>query len=175
MRTKIGVSTADEKSVAWREPMMWLVIGIPAITVVASVWLMVKLSGGPPDDVVRDDVQRVAQIQVGDLAPDEKARQLGLSLLLSVLDEHLELRPTTGAAPKSDDPLRLILAHPLRASEDRELLLQPENGLWQASATVPVDHDWNVTLLGADGSWRLTGRLIRGSNAVLLQPALAAR
>lgn len=160
-------------SAAWREPMVWLVAGLPATVVIASVWLLVRLSGAPSPDAVRDEVQRVSQVQVTDLAPDERAQQLGLRMLLSVMDDRLELRNAAGGLREAGT-LRLVLAHPLEASQDREVTLQPVGDAWQAPGTLPPDHDWNVTLVPADGSWRLTGRLSRDDRAAMLRPALAA-
>jgi hypothetical protein len=166
------MTAAAQHSRAWREPMMWLVAGLPLTSVIAGVWLVTKLSGGPPNDVVRDDVRRVSQVQVVDLAPDQLARQLGLSMLLSVLDDRLELRVAAGSRPENL-PLRLVLAHPLDAGQDRELLLQPDGEIWHATWTPATDHDWNVTLSPPEGRWRITGRLSRGAGAAMLHPALA--
>ena len=56
---------------AWKEPMVWLVAAIPAASVVASVALLVSAArSSGNDDAVADRVQRTAQIQVADLAPD---------------------------------------------------------------------------------------------------------
>jgi uncharacterized protein len=158
----------------WREPMMWLVAGIPLVTVMAGIGLLVKLSGGPSDDVARDDVQRILQAQVADLGPDEAALQLGLTMLLSLGDDILELRAISGRAP-GPGALRLVLVHPLDASQDRELLLQPAGDAWRADGTWDMAHDWNLELTSLDGSWRLTGRLPRDARSARLQPALEVR
>lgn len=167
------MSTPQAISRAWREPMMWLVAGIPLATVIASVWLLVMLSRGPSVDVVRDEVQRVSQAQVTDLGPDEAAQQLGLKMLLSVVPGSVELRGAGGALPDAA-PLRLVLAHPLDAGQDRELLLEPSGEAWRAQGTWSTDHDWNLVLSPVDGRWRLTGRLVRNTQAAILQPALVA-
>lgn len=167
------MNTPPEISRAWREPMMWLVAGIPLVTVLAGVWLLVMLSRSPPVDAVRDEVQRVSQAQVTDLGPDEAAQQLGLKMLLSVAPDHVELRVASGALPEAA-PLRLVLAHPLDASQDRELLLKPSGDFWRAQGTWSTDHDWNLVVSPVDGRWRLTGRLVRNSQAAILQPALVA-
>ncbi|MDR2215728.1 MAG: FixH family protein [Nevskiaceae bacterium] len=171
--TNINVSTAEPSSKFWREPMMWLVIGLPLSAVIASVWLLVKLSGDPLNDVVRDDVQRVAEAQVVNLAPDELAQQRGLAMLLSVVDDRLELRTASGELPQTG-ALHLLLAHPLDASQDRELLLQPDGDVWRTDAPA-TDHDWNITVTAQDGAWRITGRLLRDGKAALLQSTLARR
>jgi hypothetical protein len=164
---------ATATSSPWREPVMWLVVGLPLAVVLASVYLMVKLFGGPPLDAVRDEVQRVSQAQVTDLAPDQRAQQMGIGMLLSVLGDRIEVRMAAGDLPVAGN-LRLVLAHPLDASQDRELDLQSAGDAWHATAQLASDHDWNVTLSAADGSWRLRGRLVRNARAAILQPALSA-
>ena len=78
---------------ARREPMLWLVFGLPARVVVASlvtVWISAR---GGAYDRVADDVRRTAQIQTTELAPDEAAAKLGLSAVLSIQDGTLMLVP----------------------------------------------------------------------------------
>lgn len=167
------MSAAPTTSSPWREPMMWLVAGIPLATVVAGVWLLVMLVRSPPDDAVRDEVQRISQAQVTDLGPDEAAQKLGLRMLLSVMPDHLELRVASGTLPDAA-PLRLVLAHPLNASLDGEVMLEPTGDVWRVPGSWATDHDWNLELSPVDGHWRLTGRLLHGSQAAILQPALVA-
>src|SRR5690606_30477357 len=51
----------------WKTAMMWLVIGLPTASVFASMALVVIATRSGGADVVRDDVQRVSQIQTTDL------------------------------------------------------------------------------------------------------------
>ena len=67
--------TDDKKRPFWREPMMWLVLGLPAMSVVAGV-ILVTLATRDSSDSVGDVVTRTAQIQVADLGPDARARDL---------------------------------------------------------------------------------------------------
>lgn len=159
---------------AWKEPMVWLVVAIPAASVVASVALLVtaaRSSGN--NDVVADPVQRTAQIQVADLAPDIAARERGLVAVLRIEGELIELLPLAGAFPR-DAALRLDLHHPARAQDDVYLLLQPTASGWQARQSLALGHDWNLTVGAIDRRWRLQGRLPRGQREVRLQPALVA-
>ena len=58
----------------WKEPMVWLVWGLPLASVVAGLWLVVTAVRAGGADPVIDDVQRVSQIQTTDLGPDEALR-----------------------------------------------------------------------------------------------------
>lgn len=157
---------------ARREPMMWLVFGLPALVVVASlvtVWISAR---GDANDPVADDVRRTAQIQTTELAPDEAAATLGLSAVLSIQDGTLMLVPATGTFPRQA-PLGLRLAHPMQAGRDLRVELKPTELGWSVAAKVDDGNDWNVTLQDGAGQWRIVGRLRAGEHAVRLSPALA--
>lgn len=62
--------TPDPPRSAWREPMLWLVIGIPAATILAGLTTLAIAAGGP--EMARASGVRVtAQIQVEQPAPAE--------------------------------------------------------------------------------------------------------
>ena len=156
----------------WREPMVWLVVALPLASVVAGIALLVIAAGSGSTDAVADPVQRTAQIQVADLGPDARARQLRLTAILRTEANLVEVLPVTGAFQR-DAPLRLALHHPARADADRTLLLQPTDSGWRAAATVDGSHDWIARLAPVGGAWRLQGRLPMGQRAVHLASALA--
>jgi hypothetical protein len=152
--------------------MLWLVFGLPALVVVASlvtVWISARDGN---QDAVADDVRRTAQMQTTELAPDEVAATLGLSAVLSLQDGKLMLVPATGAFPR-DEPLELRLSHPTQAERDIRVTLQPDTLGWSAPARVDADNDWKASLQDAAGRWRIVGRLQGGQHAVRLAPALA--
>ena len=157
----------------WREPLVWLVFGIPAIAVVALAWMVFIAAGPGSTDSVDTAVKRTAQIQVADLAPDLAARELRLAATVTIEGERISLHADRGDFPR-DAELRLALRHPLRAEEDFDLVLRPTAGGWQAIHDLPPGSDWNLTLSPADGHWRLQGRLQHDTRKATLQPALAA-
>lgn len=159
----------------WREPMVWLVVAIPLASMVASFVLLYSAARSTGNnDAVTDQVQRTAQIQVQDLAADLAARERGLIARMSVEDGRLVLHADAGDFPR-DTPLELALQHPLRAREDIHVTLQPDADGWNAQQSLPLDHDWNLTLSPPDGSWRLQGRLSRDQRSTTLRPALEAK
>lgn len=161
----------NDKRPAWREPMVWLVVALPLVAVVAGLALLVIASRSGSTDAVADRVQRTAQIQVADLGPDARARQLRLSAILRIDDNLVEVLPVSGEFPR-EAPLRLALHHPARAGADRTLLLQPTELGWRAAASIDGRHDWNARLMPEDGGWRLQGRLPAGQRAAHLASAL---
>jgi uncharacterized protein len=162
----------DEKKPFWKVPMMWLVIGLPLASVVAGLSLLFIAIRSGGADVVRDDVQRVSQIQTTDLGPDEAAMELRLSAVLRADEGVVDVIPATGDFPRNA-AMQLVLEHPTRATDEVQLELAPSDTGWRAEFAVDDSHDWIVQLAPADGAWRLRGRLPRQQHATRLAPALA--
>ena len=158
----------------WREPMVWLITALPLSAVVAGVWLLVVAVRSGGSDAVADPVQGTAQIQVSDLGPDERARQLQLSAVVRIGTGEIEVLPVTGDFDRSV-PLRIALRHPTLASADREAVLQPYELGWRARVDLDASHDWNLQVTGDDGPWRLRGRLLKGQLAAYVKPAVELR
>ena len=158
----------------WREPMVWLIVAIPAASVIAGVGLVIvsALSGGA--DRVAEPVRRTGQIQVADLGPDALARQRRLGAVLRVDSGRVEVLPVSGEFSRAA-PLHLALRHPTLAAEDRTWVLQPNETGWASTTTLDLAHDWKIDLQPSDGAWRLHGRLPKGQQAAYLGPALEGR
>ncbi|AUZ54646.1 FixH family protein [Stenotrophomonas acidaminiphila] len=155
----------------WRVPVFWLVVGLPLLSIVAGVGLVIVAVRSGGADVVSDPVQRVSQIQTTDLGPDEAAAKLGLSAVLRVEDGVVEVLPATGKFA-SAAALQLVLEHPTRQSDDLRLELLPQGPGWRVEQAVDGEHDWVVQLRDADGRWRLHGRLPKQQHAARLSPSL---
>jgi len=155
-----------------RNPVAWLMIAIPAITVVAGFWTLWLIASDSGVDAHPDKVRRTAQVQVTSLEPDIEAARLGLSARVS-LDEQgvvVAVRPTAGpVAPQ------LQLVHPIESSLDRDLALAPDPRGWRSAESPEGEQAWHLRLLAADGSWRLVGRYQPGETEVLLEPAVRAQ
>lgn len=157
----------------WREPMMWLVLGLPAASVVASA-ILVTLATRDASDSVGDIVQRTAQIQVADLGPDARARDLRLSAIVRMDEGYVEVLPVTGDFDRKA-PLRLVLRHPTLAAQDMELRVDPGDNGWRVDSEVGLDHDWKLELMPEGMPWRLQGRLPAGQRAAHVQPAISGK
>ena len=163
--------TDDRKRPFWREPMMWLVLGLPAASVVAGV-ILVSLAARDSSDSVGDVVSRTAQIQVADLSPDARARDLRLSAIVRVDEGFIEVLPVTGDYQRQQ-PLRLVLRHPTLAASDLELRAEPADNGWRSAVELPLDHDWKLEVMPEGMPWRLQGRLPAGQRAAHVKPALS--
>lgn len=161
----------QSRSPFWRNPVMFLVIGLPLLSIIAGVGLVIIAVRAGGADAVSDPVRRVSQIQTTDLGPDAAARRLGLSAVLRVEDGIVEVLPATGRfAPGT--PLQLDLEHPTRQAQDIHLELLPQGPGWRATQAIDPQHDWIVQLRPADASWRLQGRLPKQQHATRLGPAV---
>lgn len=158
------------KQSPWRNPMVWLMLALPASAVVAGISTVVIAVRAGGSDAIPDHVRRTAQIQTTELGPDERAAARKLSLVLSAGDGTVSLLPVTGDADRKQ-PLQLALRHPTRAAEDVVLTLAPTAAGWEAAHTLDAAHDWNVQASDADGTWRVLARLPAGQRGVLLRPA----
>lgn len=160
----------DPRNSPWRQPMMWLVVGLPAATVIGLVSLVIIAAGPGSTDSIDTSVQRTGRMQTADLGPDQAAARMQLSALLRLDRDTLELLPLH-AGFDTGKPLRLAMRHPVRAELDREFLLQPAGGNWRAPAPdLALDHDWTLQLAPEGGAWRLQGRLVKGQLSARLQP-----
>lgn len=160
---------------AHREPMVWLVFGLPAAVVVASIAMLVigirQRDGGE----VSDRVQRTAQIQQTDLGADERAQALGLRMLLRERDGRIEALPVSGHFPRGQT-LRLLAEHPTDRARDRTLMLAPQGAGWLSKDKFEDArvHDWKFSLTPGNESWRLRARMPKAQRAVVLEPAVPA-
>lgn len=153
---------------AWRQPLLWLVLALPAATVVAG-FTTLGLAAAGPDTSGDAAVKRTAQAQVEDLAPDLAAAHAGLAATLYVDRAHGEvaiaLPPDTAAAT-------LVLRHPVDAALDRTLELARSGNRWLTRTPAPLAGAWRIELHGKDDAWRLDGRLARDADAATLAPRL---
>ena len=154
----------------WKEPMVWLVWGLPLASVVAGIWLVVTAVRAGGADPVIDDVQRVSQIQTTDLGPDDNAAKRKLSAIVQIRTDHVEMIAVTGDFAGTS-PLVLTLAHPTEGAKDVVLTLPRDTARWTAPAEIETTHDWNIQLAPQDGAWRIRGRLQKDTQAVRLAPS----
>lgn len=153
----------------WREPMLWLVVALPALGVLAGLLIVVAALRSGGADALSTDVRRTGQIQQENLAPDLAAAKAGLvgQLRLDGAGSlHLDL---SGSAAVNDETLQLRLIHTSEARRDRDVVLRREHGQWRGRLDAPTDTGWTLRLQPADGRWRLAGRLPAGASAAPLQ------
>ena len=108
-------------------------------------------------------------MQVADLGPDARAQRLGLSAVVRVTKDSVEVLPVTGDFDRRIG-LTLALRHPALAAKDRVITLVPSDTGWRGEVAVELAHDWNVQLAPRDGRWRLQGRWPAHQQAMYVSP-----
>lgn len=155
----------------YQEPLMWLVVAIPALTVPAGLatWYLAATTGHA--DPVADPVRRVAQVQTADLAADAEAARRGLAATLHVAADGL-VAVELGTAVAPGDVLLLSLRHPTEAGRDHTAVLAGDGRHYRARLAVDPAVRWDVVLAEGSGRWRLVGRGSADAGTIALVPAL---
>ncbi len=165
--------TATERSaVPWyRQPWPWLLIAIPATTVVAGLATL-AIAIHTDDAVVADDFRREGLAIYRDPRRDAAAQALGISALL-VHDEKAGqvTAQLVGRIEKAPSRLVLILSHATRAKHDQMIYLERSGAIYQAAlGQLPQGH-WTLELGPQDRSWRLRGEFQERISRLVLQPS----
>ncbi|HMV72432.1 MAG TPA: FixH family protein [Pseudomonadales bacterium] len=153
----------------YRQGWPWLLVLLPASTVIASL-ATVWLAFTNDDALVRDDYYREGLAINRRLDDGARARAAGLAaeLRYEAATRVVELR-LRGA---DDDLQQIVLAieHPTDATRDEALtLLAAGNGVFRATASTPLEGKRYLLLehTAADGrSWQLRGTLQATAEAV---------
>lgn len=156
-----------------RNPILWLVCGIPLLTLLGGyLTLRVAYQSGQSDEMP-DEVSRTGQAQVTELAPDRAAAQAGLRVSIAIDRRAGRIQATQDAGHAlTPQPIELQFVHPLHADADRTIQLLPTGNGWQATLPRLADGNWRLVLKDAGVHWRLVGRLPTHASLALLQPAL---
>ncbi len=158
--------------VPWtRNPVAWLMVGIPALTVVAGFVTLWLAASNSATDSHPDPVKRTAQIQEASLAADENAARQGLRARLGVSADGTVVAITPSPGPLA--PV-LQLVHPIESGLDRSISFLPDPQGWRSIESLAGKHAWQLQLTAADGSWRLVGRYWPGDLEIAMEPAVAA-
>jgi uncharacterized protein len=154
----------------YREPMVWLMLALPASAVIAGV-VTLQIAGRARWDASLDPVTRVAQVQTIDRAPDERAAVRGLagSLRIDRANGAVVVTPVGEFAARA---VVLQFAHVADATHDRDVtLVAGPNGDFAGQVEL-ARGAYELTLSPADASFRLRGRLAARVDAAVLAPSV---
>lgn len=157
----------------WREPMVWLVLGLPLATLLASA-AMIALALRDPADASGSVTHRIAQMQMEDLSADREAARRGLQARFHADAARGELRIVFEPDVAALQTLELALRHPTRADSDRIVPLRRDGLQWHGQ-TRPwaATQAWDLQLVDGAGVWRLRGRLMPASSMAVLTPQVS--
>ncbi|MEI8256763.1 MAG: FixH family protein [Deltaproteobacteria bacterium] len=166
------INAVDGSRRPWHhEPLVWLVIAIPALTVVAGLTTVVT-AFRKADVEVSDDVRREGLAIHQDPTRDNAATALGVAATLSLADGHLRVELAPGKAPLPST-LLVVLSHATRAEYDQLVpLTVGADGSFAGTLPALRTGHWYLEITPTDRSWRLTGEFV-GSGAQLALSAEA--
>ena len=142
----------------WKEPMLWLVAGLPAIVVVAS-FITYFIAANNPDPLVNAGYQKVGMAPGKDMSRERRALSLQIGGELVMLDGTANLK-LSGRLDTMPAQLELLLLHPTHADQDvRVQLREIGNGEYVGSMPMMLQGNWQWILEPIDGAWRLAGGL----------------
>ena len=166
------VTAKSSRSSRWyREPVVWMVLAIPASAVVAGA-VVLALASMTWDGLVADDYyERGMQISRS-LARDEEAARLGIGATLAFPSPGaVEVRLSGGAATYDGEPVSLRFARAAQAGADVRIRLNRDAGdVWRGNLPALLPGKWYVEL-GTE-RWRLTAPLrtpVSAEEAVVIE------
>ena len=153
----------EHKRAWYAEPMVWLILTIPALTALAG-GVTIFMAGDPATYASGEPtVRKTGQIQTDDMSADLTATALGLAAQLeyepSTEQLHIQICARSEFAPIG--PLILELRHLSEQSEDQRIELAANNGIWVTNIRIDTSQSWNLRLRDQRGEWQLLGRLRR--------------
>ena len=158
-----------KKKGAIREPMVWLMFGIPVLTAIAGFYTLHIAGLAKATDVVNMPVTRMAQVQETDLTADENAARSHLSARLNIADGQWVI---SSAGKLNSESLVLDLQHPIDKSQDMSLELHRQGNTFVSLAPVNKSNDWLLQLSDRKKQWRLVGRLHKQADTADLRASV---
>lgn len=152
------MTTRSSRPSPWyREPLVWMVLAIPAAAVIMGA-VMLVLANATWDGLVADDYYQQGMEINRSLARDAEAARLGLRASVTFpVPGVIEVRiaSTHGAKSASGGgELNLLFAHAARAGADAHVpLIGDADGVWRGTLPVLPAGKWYVAL--GNEQWRL--------------------
>jgi hypothetical protein len=134
----------------------WLLMAGPAAVVVAGI-LTAWLAASTSDGLVADDYYKQGLAVNRILASNDAAAAMRLEARLRFAEGRIAVELSSRVQAPLPPRLRLTLAHPTRATEDRKLVLVGDNGAYSASVAALSPGRWRVTIEDEAGAWRMDG------------------
>lgn len=155
----------------YRQFWVWLVIAIPAVSVLSGLVLVfIAVTGS--DDLVVDNYYKQGKAINQVLDQGARARELSLGAALTFRFASNDVQLSLAGQGELPAQLRLALLHPIEADFDQTILLEAiAPGSYRAKVSGPLHHRYHLRLSPADGEqWRLNGSIDfeRSHEAVLM-------
>lgn len=141
----------------WREPLVWMVWGIPALTVVAGLFTWWIAAQRADSNVAEDYYKRGLAINRS-IERDTRAQERGISAEVSLRGAH-DLRVSLSPEAGAPAAVTVLLTHPIRAEQDRRLNLDRQrDGSYRIVSPLAGAGTWGLVVEASD--WRLAARRV---------------
>ena len=142
----------------WKEPMVWLIAGLPATAVIAG-FTTYFIAAHEPDSLVRAEFRKEGFALVEKTtAADTLAAELGLVARMAADNGRLEVS-LKGRLSTPPERVALTIIHPTRESRDVALVLARSGGDSYGASLPDVGNGKRILVLEAqDRAWRITGQ-----------------
>ncbi|MDO8958846.1 MAG: FixH family protein [Rhodocyclaceae bacterium] len=144
----------------YREPWPWLLMVLPATSVVvglAFAWVAVVTNDG----LVTEDYYKQGQMIGETLVQSRRAEELGIAASLRLTSDSIRIRLT---ARQADMPLPSALfvtvSHPTRAGQDQRSVLKLAGDAYVGSLPAQVTGHRLVLIEDEAKTWRLVGSVV---------------
>ncbi len=156
----------------YKEKWVWLMIGIPATSVVVGL-LLVTVAVSGRDTLVKDDYYKEGRMINQELKKDQRAADLHLLADLKIEDQEILLNLVTNESFASPPMVNLLLIHPTLADSDTELMIVRNGDHYFGQLPHPVEGRRYIHLQDDQSTWRLKGEArFPASYAIRLEPAV---
>lgn len=156
----------------YRIPIVWMMIGLPALAVVAG-FITLYLAVSTRDGLVVDDYYEQGKAINRELARDHEAMKSGLggALVIAPANNAVELDLHAASGFEPPQQLRLAFMHTTRDGNDR-VLTATRGAAWHYSAPLPEFVPGRYRVQVETPRWRLVGSLhVPGETRIALDPA----
>ncbi len=154
----------------WREPMVWMLIGLPlASVVIGFALLFAAVRPGREDMETVGKTTHVGRMLVSAeplSVPTDVATQ---GLVLRIKGDMIEALPMDGDFPRGGK-LTLTLTSPDSARETRTYHLAPSELGWRGVGSLDGAQGWVVQLAPDNAAWLLHGHWMPQARSIRLNP-----
>lgn len=151
----------------WREPMVWMLMGLPLASVVIGFSLLfAAVHPGREDLESVDKATHVGKILVSAHSSAEVSTQ---GLVLRTKGDMIEALPMDGNFPRGGR-LTLILTSPHAPDGNRTYQLAPSELGWRGVGSLEGSDDWTVQLMPDNAAWLLHGQWSSQARFIQLMP-----
>jgi len=148
---------AKVEQIPWyREKLVWLIIAIPASSIIFGIFMLTMAINGK-DTLIRDDYYKDGLMINQEIERDLKAHQLGLTAELILDGTQVTVRLSSNQVLGSSELIKLQLLHPTLADNDIELMMINDGDHFRANIEKPINGRRYVQLSNQNDEWRLKG------------------